>query len=147
MGLIVYERELKKLGGFRWNPNGFVLIEFGPDNRNHFRLDLANQNGRGKRVYSGGDYIYEVTSIHLKSFLGTGQDDTHTYWLYYYVAYVNAGVWKWTKDYVKDEITQTKNFTHMTAPEDDAQNGYVETSDFIEYLGKLVGSPQTLSNT
>jgi hypothetical protein len=146
VGFIIRESALKRLGGFRWNPNGFVLIEFGPSRRNHFRLDLGNQGGKGKRIYAGSDYTYEVNSIHLKSFLGTSSDDTLNYWLYYYIRYTDGGVWKWSKDYVKEEDAKTLNFTHMTAPEDDADNGHVQIAYFLEDLGKETNTTQTLAS-
>lgn len=145
MGLIVYESELRRLGRFRWNPNGFILIEFGQGGRSHFRLDLGNQGGRGKRVYAGGNYSFEVTSIHLKKYLGTDSDDAHTYWLYYYISYVGGGVWEWSKDYVKEEDNQTLKFRHMTAPADDAENGYTQMTDFLDDLGRQIGHTQSLS--
>ena len=151
MGLIVYESELKKIGGrFRWNSNGFVLIEFGTDYRNHFRLDLANQNGRGKRVYSGGDYSYELESIHLKRYLGTiagdDEDETKTDWLYYYITYEGGGVWKWSRDYVKRESSPSGQFTRSKATDDEARNGHYELCDFLEDLGRVTNTSQTISS-
>ena len=142
VGLIVYESELKNIANctFKWNPNGFILLEY--DNRgSHYRLDLDVQEG-GRRVYGGGDYKYSVNSIHLKDQLDISSGEGVVFWLYYYVAYDGGGVWKWSRDYVKEENERSKQFrTHKTAGED-SDNGHQAIAWLLGELGRVTNTTQ-----
>ena len=141
-GLIVYESELKKIDNctFKWNPNGFILLEY--DNRgSHYRLDLELQDG-SKRVYGGGDYSYSISSIHLKDQLSVSPEAGVVYWLYYYVAYQGGGVWKWSKDYVKEENERTKQFRTHKSGSEDSENGHQALSWLLGELGRVTNTTQ-----
>lgn len=143
-GLIVYESELRKISNcsYKWNSNGFVMLEF--DGRgSHFRLDLERQDGHA-RVYSGGDYKLIVNSIHLKDHISTTEDGDTTKWLYYYVAYEGAGVWNWSKDYMKTEDNRARTFKNSKAAKDDVDNGHQALTWLLGELGRVTNTTQGL---
>lgn len=149
--LVVFENELKHLRGrFRYNSSGFILVEFGEGRRNHFRLDLTRWEKGGYQILAGSssEYKYAVKTIHLKQYLYTRDfedDDSLTYWLYYYIAYQGQGIWKWSRDYVKEEEDRSGAFRHLTTQEGDQENGYSIIVDFLDDLGSVTGTSQKLS--
>lgn len=92
------ERELKRVRdyNYKWNPNGFALMEFGTQYDDHIRLDLTPFENKSKRQYSGGEYNYLICEFHVKMEVGRRQ------YAYAFFNYSGGGIWTRYKSMFKD---------------------------------------------
>jgi hypothetical protein len=143
----ITETQLKTVSRFSYNAKGFILIEWGDRKQHHFRLDLAKwDNGRYTRFAGNSDaYEYAVQSIHLKLYDGTNQARTADFWYYFYVVYVNAGVWQPVWDYVKREARGSMSTSRLDSGPDDQAYGYRMISSLLEDLSEATGTQQGIA--
>jgi len=91
------ESELKQLKNskYYYNSNGFILMEYGPGNCHHVRLDLGRHDNGTKKKYSAGDYEFLVEEFHVK--ISAGDNRYH----YAFYEYLGGGIWRFFKSLLK----------------------------------------------
>jgi len=146
MGFVITEGELRGIGPTSYNARGYILLEWGRNNRHHFRFDLEkNDRGRYQEFSgSGTEYQYRIGSIHLKyDIYDTTEGDMD--YSYFYVVYMGGGVWQPVWTYAARTNQRTGQNTRFTSSASEQSEDYRLMNDLLDDLGRVTGTTQAMA--